>query len=270
MLIKGNPGGQVGSVSSLPPNQVFLAELITGIESSHIKHGVGSNYYSPSGMQCIRQMYYKRTGEPRDAVADNYGDIGCANTGTARHQHIQDALMYLSVGVSRFKYIDVAEYVKRKQAAGKCLQLTLGEKFGAEQQLIDTQRHIRFQCDGIIYDTQDKQFYLFEFKNQIAFKAVDKQSVDVAHHNQIAMYCAELDLNKAFVTYEDRNTCTLYVPEVFEVSDYEKARIYEVVDKCEGMVKNATVPARPTDLPSSTCRYCKYKSKCKADGKEGA
>lgn len=268
MLIKGNPGKAVNSAYNLPPNQVFLAELIVAIESSAVKHGAGSSFYSPSSMQCIRQMYYKRTGEPRDASPVNYGDVGCAATGTARHEHIQDALIYLSKGSSRFKYIDVAEYVNHKQRVGKCTQLILGPKLGAEQQLIDEKRHIRFQCDGIIYDIQDKEFYLFEFKNQISFKALNKQSVDVAHHNQVAIYCAELDLNKALVTYEDRNSCTLYVPEVFEVTDYEKARIYEKVDSCENMVKQAIIPARPDDLSSATCRYCNYKSKCKADGKE--
>lgn len=195
----------------------------------------------------------------------SYGDISAADTGTRRHEAIQEVLQYMTKQGGRFLYIDVARYVEERQRRGKCLQLVITGTHGAETELWDKQRDVKFRCDGIIYDTKDKEFYLFEFKNQISFKAAGKQCVDKAHYCQIACYCMELELNKAFVTYENRDDCTLYVPEIFVVSDYDKQMIQDKIDECENMAKHGIVPDKPSNLSPSDCRYCRYKSTCKSD-----
>ena len=261
----------MAGTSSCPPiNEIFLANVCNGIEDKSRKSGIPSDYYTPSGMGCIRSMYYKR----RKVVPDNsdiaYADISCADTGTRRHEAIQDVLIWMTEHNNRFMYIDVDNYVKQKQKRGKCIDLVVLGKSGAETSLLDKKRNIKFRCDGIIYDKIDKLFYLFEFKNQISFKASGKKEVDPAHYCQVNCYCAELDLDKALVTYENRDTGELYCPEVFKVSEYDKKLIMDKVDKCESFASKGTVPKRPTGLAAITCRYCDYKKTCKHDGSEGA
>lgn len=267
--------GRVGLVnkpvdSELPINTLFLNALTHSIEEERASTRPPSIAYSPSGMNCIRAMYYKRRGTIPDKDTTIYSDIGMANTGTGRHEDIQNALIYMTNHGGRFKYIDVGRYVEEKQKRGKCTQLKVTGKDGAETKLWDVERDVRFRCDGIIYDSKTAIFYLFEFKNQISNSAAGKACVDMKHHCQVDCYCAELDLKYALVTYENRDTCQLYVPEVYEVTEYAKIRALQKIDDCERMAKHGTVPARPTNLSPSDCNWCKYKSYCKQDGKDGA
>lgn len=268
MLIS-RPKKQAESTSSLPVNKIFEAAIKTAIEDRDISTArKPSRCYTPSGFNCIRNMYYKRTQTPMDKDPKAYGDVGGADTGTRRHEAIQDVLIWMTEHGTRFLYVDVETYVKKRQEQGRCLQLVIQDKFGAEVQLWDKDRDVKFRCDGIIYDKQDKKFYLFEFKNQISFKAAGKQSVDAAHKRQVTAYCYELDLEDAFVTYENRDTLELYVPEIYHVSEYDKQCLVNKIDECENFVKQCTVPAMPTNLSPSDCRFCNYRKTCKFDGKE--
>ena len=260
---------RVGAEESLPVNKIFEAALKTAIEDKDLEGArKPSRCYTPSGLNCIRNMYYKRMQTPMDKEPKSYGDVGGADTGTRRHEAIQEVLMWMTTKHNRFLYVDVETYVKKRQQQGRCLQLVIQGKFGAEVQLWDRQRDVKFRCDGIIYDTLEKQFYLFEFKNQISFKAVGKHAVDKAHYCQVVTYCAELDLDAALVTYENRDTLELYVPEIYKVTAYDKQCLMNKIDSCENYVKHLTVPAVPQDLAPGDCRYCNYRKTCKADGKE--
>lgn len=266
MLLRGHIG-QVKSKPDLSINEIFQAALTTGIEEMYrSKKRKPSKYYTPSGMNCIRSMYYKRRQVPMDKDDTSYGDIGGADTGTRRHEAIQEVLIWMTNQHGRFTYVDVDTYVKEKQKRGKCLNLVVQDHVGAEVALWDKDRDVKFRCDGILYDRVEKEFYLFEFKNQISFKAAGKQAVDKAHYSQVTMYCAELDLNKALVTYENRDTLQLYVPEVFEVTDYDKQVMLNRIDECENYAKLGKVPDRPSNLSPIDCRYCNYKKTCKIDG----
>lgn len=267
-LVKGRLG-KVGDDSSLKPNEAFLSALQSAIvghreASTHSP----SNKYSPSGLSCMRQMWYKRRGFPQSATLDSYMDVSMASTGTLRHEAIQEALLWMNQHSRRFLYIDVAEYVKKKQEQGKCLQLAVTGTHGAETALYDKERHISFRCDGIIYDALDKHFYLFEFKNQISYKAVDKAEVDVDHYAQVFCYCDELHLEDAFVVYENRDSGQLYIPEVFHVTEYNKQTIREKIDKCEHMAVAGILPERPKDISPKHCQWCRYRRQCAADGPE--
>lgn len=269
MLLKGNVG-PVKESSPLPANALFLAALTTSIEDKELsRNRKPSKSYSPSGLNCIRQMFYKRMQTPMDKHPVAYTDTGMADTGTRRHEAIQEVLIYMSQQKSsRFLYIDVATYISEKQKRGKCVNLTVTGVYGAETALWDKQRDIKFRCDGIIYDKVTEKFYLFEFKNQISFKAAGKPSVDAEHYNQIITYCALLDLNEAFVVYENRDTCELYCPEVYVVNDYDKAQLLSRIDECEKYVTNCKRPPVPTDAVSlGSCKWCNYKQQCAFDAK---
>ena len=270
MKLSGNNKVSSPKTASLPINYEFLNYLKTYIEEyrTHSSH-IPSIYYSPSSLNCIRQMYYKRTGTNVDIIEDNYSSIGMADTGTRRHEAIQDVLVYMNSKHSRFLYIDVDRFISERQKRGKCLTLQVKGKCGAETAVFDTKRNVSFRVDGIIYDIRNKQFYLFEFKNQISFKASKKSEVDQAHKNQVHCYCALLELDKALVVYENRDNCELYCPEVLEVTDYEKLSILNLLDKCESFVNENKVPPVPEDVSNITCNYCNYKSTCRQDLRGG-
>lgn len=270
MLLKGKTGLLTNNKSTETPiNTLFLEALQQGIEQQRASKRLPSNAYTPSGMNCIRQMFYKRSKYVPDPPTSTYSDIGMAQTGTDRHEDIQNALLYMTSHGSRFLYVDVETYVRKRQEQGKCLQLEVRGKDGAETALYDKDRNVSFRCDGIIYDKVTKEFYLFEFKNQISSTAAGKVCVDAKHYCQVNCYCAELCLSKALVTYENRDTCQLYVPEIFEVTDYDKASIMSKIDECENFVIHSNVPPRPDNLTSSECRWCNYRSYCKLHGAEG-
>lgn len=273
MLLKGKVGPvNLSKQAELPVNALFLAVLTTSIEDMSVSSSrKPSTNYSPSGLNCIRQMYYKRVCTPPDKEPCSYMDVGMSDTGTRRHEAIQQVLLWMNTQNKRFVYIDVATYIQEKQKRGKCLNIVVQGTFGAETALYDKERKVAFRCDGIIYDTVGKKFYLFEFKNQISFKAAGKQSVDSVHHNQVVTYCALLDLDSAFVVYENRDTCELYCPEVYEVSEYDKQQVLNKIDTCESYVKKGQPPAVPSDSVSSgSCKWCIYKRTCAADAQKEA
>ena len=269
MLLKGKLGKVGSNPSSLPIEQVFLASVKIAIEEQNKKRKPPSKFYSPSAMNCMRQMYYKRIGVIPDEEDTPYSNVSMADTGTRRHEAIQEALEFMTKdSQSRFCYVDVSEYVKRKQSHGKCLDLVILGKQGAETMLLHKRLGINFRCDGIIVDKQEKKFYLFEFKNQISFKASGKQTVDKQHLSQVITYCALLDLNDAFVVYENRDTCELYCPQTLHVSEYDKQTLIGRVNQCESFVVNKQVPTPDYNIVSaSDCNYCRYKSTCRKDGR---
>lgn len=258
--------GRVPSNETLPANEAFLCALGEAIvgERNETNHAPSTDY-TPSGLNCIRQMWYKRRRTAPEPSADNYQDVGASATGIARHEAIQSALLYMNQHSNRFLYIDVSEYVNKKHESGKCLDVVVTGMSGAETKLYDKKRHINFRCDGIIYDSRDKHFYLFEFKNQISYKAADKLSVDTAHYCQVHCYCAELDLDDAFVVYENRDTCQLYIPEILHVTPYNKQAILSKIDECEKLAISGTLPARP-QMSAKECQWCRYRKQCRADG----
>lgn len=245
-----------------PLNRVFLQDVMMAIEDHKKKNSrTPSKTYKPSSMKCMRQMYFMRSGAPTDVTVDPYNSIGMADTGTRRHEAIQEVLLAMSGMGYDWEYVDVAEYVKRKQGEGKCLNLIVKDKRGAETHLTDSLLNTSFMCDGILLYKPTGEYVLFEFKNQISFKADGKQAVDEEHHNQVVAYCAELDLTKALVLYENRDNCSLYCPELFVVTDEMKSQFYDRIFECEGYVERMIAPPKVED--KKVCRWCKYKTECR-------
>lgn len=215
----------------------------------------------------MRQMYFTRIGAETDGTPSDYQSIGMADTGTRRHEAIQEVLLKMEQLGYDWRYLDVAEYVKRKQALGKCLTLEVLGSAGAETHLRDTALHMSFRCDGIIEQISTGNRYLFEFKNQTSFKFRGKECVDDAHVDQVVCYCTLLDLSKALVLYENRDVTELACPEVFLVTEEMKQRLcVNKILECEGYVERLIPPPKHKD--TSPCKWCNYKNACaKAGGR---
>ena len=72
-----------------------------------------------------------RIGETPDDSRTEYNAIGMADTGTRRHVAIQDVLEDMEELGYDWRYLDVEEYLNRKWAEGKCLDIQVVGKRGA-------------------------------------------------------------------------------------------------------------------------------------------
>jgi hypothetical protein len=231
-------------------------------------------------------MYFTRTQESRDASRTEYNAVGMADTGTRRHVAIQEVLLKMEEHGYDWRYLDVGEYLEKKWAEQKCLDIEIRGKYGAETHLFHKTLLISFMCDGIMERISTGQCFLFEFKNQISFKFSTKQDdyeiikdslgnrvevkkidgpqIDSAHINQVACYGYCLDLDYALVLYENRDNCTLEVPELFEITKERKEDVVSRILECEGYVERLIPPPKTEDTKS--CRWCAYATACKRAG----
>ena len=254
------------AVIKQPLNKAFLTDLMSAIELREQKHRrKPSQWYKPSSFVCLRQMYFMRIGEIPDETRTEYCGIGMADTGTRRHEAIQEVLQEMEELGYDWRYLDVAEYLKRKQAEGKCLDIEVVGKRGAETKLFHKTLSISFMCDGIVERISTGQCYLFEFKNQVSFKFNGKEKVDAEHIDQVSTYCMALDLDQVFVMYENRDTCNLECPELLDVTDEMKQRQVNKVLECESYVERLIPP--PAHENTKPCRWCQYATACKKAGK---
>jgi hypothetical protein len=247
----------------LPANKKFAVDLMRTLElDSKSNTRKPSKYYKPSSLKCMRNMYFTRTSAPVDVAPEEYTMIGMADTGTHRHEAIQTALINMPNYGFDWKYLDVAKYVEDKQKFGKCRNLVVKGTQGAETHLIDTVLNLSFRCDGIIRRISTNEDFLFEFKNVTSFKynTIDNSALE-QHYNQVICYCTALDLDKAFITYENRDTCNIDVPEIFEVTPDMKNWLVGFISECEGYVSRMIAPPKCED--TKVCRYCPYKTICK-------
>ena len=204
-----------------------------------------------------------RLSTPMDDSTSDYMSVGMADTGTRRHEAIQDALEYLSETGGTWKYIDVAAYIAQKQSDGKLLNLVVKGKIGSETALFDKVLQVSFRCDGILQHLETGKYYLFEFKNQVSFKFKDKLSADIDHMLQLEMYCYELDLNETIILYENRDLCELSAFLV-KVTESQKQEAVSKILSCEEYVKKLLPP--PVNPTPNLCKWCKYTTECRKHG----
>ena len=218
----------------------------------------GSNYYKPSSMNCLRLMYFIRTEAQEDDGFKDSELIGMADTGTKRHESIQTVLSNMKEMGYDWEYVDVAEYIKQKQAQKKCEGLVVSGKSGNETHLVDNNLKVSFLCDGILRYVPDDTYYLFEMKNVVSFKfnKVTQEPLE-QHKRQVECYCALLDLDNVLMLYENRDICQLKCVS-YTVSQEMKESIISRLVECEEYVKASIIP--PKD--SEDCQYCSFKSAC--------
>lgn len=254
------------AVMKQPLNKAFLTDLMTAIETNDQKcRRKPSQTYKPSSFVCLRQMYFMRIGETPDESRSEYNAIGMADTGTRRHVAIQEVLEKMEKLGYDWRYLDVEEYIKHKQAEGKCLDIEVRGKRGAETRLFHKTLQISFMCDGIVQRISTGRCYLFEFKNQVSFKYADKEKVDAEHIDQVSTYCMALDLDECLVLYENRDICTLECPELLEITPEMKQNQVNKILECESYVERLIPP--PAHNSTKPCRWCKYETACKKAGK---
>ena len=243
----------------------FLQDVKDAISKyDYVNRHMPSKTYKPSCLGCSRMMYYMRKGYEQDDKISEYQGIGMADTGTRRHVAIQEVLEHMSELGFPWKYLDVGEYLEEKHRNGELLDTKVTDYRGHECHLMNEDLHISCMCDGILRNTETDEDYLFEFKNQISFKAQLRDEIDKSHYNQIIAYSTLLGLDKVLMLYENRDTCELKAPPVYAVTEKDKEDFIATIKRTESLVIEGIVPAAQKN--SGMCKWCNYSTQCKKDG----
>jgi CRISPR/Cas system-associated exonuclease Cas4 (RecB family) len=242
--------------TDVPVEQQFLSDLKRSIELEDIKTArKPSQTYKPSGMNCIRSMYYQVMGAEVEPDS-NYVMVGICEAGTDRHERIQNAISAMKSNGFDCEYIDVAEYVKSR---GLDEYLDIVDKCGNETKLYDRNRNISFLCDGII--KYQSKYYIVEFKTESSFKWRDRKSVDPKHFNQARTYSLELQLEDVIFIYINRDIVDMKAY-MYHVEQSERDGIIDLIRTCQGYVDKQELPPKPDDATDRKCAYCNYKDLC--------
>ena len=94
----------------------FISDLIyTMEEEDRGAVRTPSQSFKPSGISgCIRSLYYQLMGIAPDDTDSGVNLIGICESGTDRHERIQDYIAKMNKHDINCKWLDVGEYLKQK------------------------------------------------------------------------------------------------------------------------------------------------------------
>lgn len=245
--------------SSLPPEKDFIQDLKRSIEIDQTKEKrKPSKYYKPSGMNCIRAMYYTRLGKKQDDDGGSYVMWGICNSGTDTHERVQKAVANMQENDMDCEWIDVGEYVKQRGLK----DIEVQYQSGMETKLKHKKLHLSFLCDGLI--RYKNHYYILELKTESSRKWYNREGVDESHFMQATCYSTALGIDEVLFVYINRDIFDLK-PFLFLVTDEMKMDLVGYIDTCEQHVKDLKVPKKPENIARKTCEYCAYKNQCRKD-----
>lgn len=240
----------------------FLSDLKRSIELTAKKESrQPSQTYKPSGMNCIRSMYYQVMGvecidEP------NFTNIGICASGSDIHERIQQAVIDMQSNGMDCEYINVAEYVRSRDLLDIDIVAEPDFENGRyETKLYNRKYNMSFLCDGII--RYKSKYYILELKTEASFKWQTRSAVDPKHYKQGIAYSLNLELNEVIFVYINRDVLDMKAF-MFEVNDDMRQSLIDLVTECQGYVDRKIVPPKP-DMGKYGCRFCGYKSICDKD-----
>lgn len=254
-LVKGS------TEEGVADSQRFLLELESSIEKTENKRHQksGTLAYKPSSMNCVRMMYYSMTDAAKDEQAADCGLIGICESGTDRHERIQEAVCDMKANGYDCEYIHVHNYLEEN----KLPDLEIIEQKGYETKLWHKTLNLRFMCDGII--KYRGKYYILEIKTESSFKWQPRAGVDSSHYTQACTYSHVFGIPDVMFLYENRDTCAkkcfIYTPTKEEISEL----VLDKIADCNRHLEENRVPSIPTNISAKTCRYCLYKTVCKGN-----
>lgn len=249
------------ATTQMPIENQFVADLKAAIEKQDFQNArKPSKSYKPSSMTCIRNMYFQVTGTIADEDRSNACLVGICETGTDRHERIQQAVSDMKALGIDCEYIDVAEFIKLR----KLKHLEVKFKTGFETKLYYKDLNMSFMCDGII--KYKGQYYILEIKTESIYKWQSRTDVAEDHYDQGTAYSVAFGINQVLFLYENRDNCDKKAY-VFNVTDEMKLNLVSKIEECDGYVKRLIPPPLPAIVPKKACQYCKYKGSCRKAGK---
>lgn len=250
--------------AELPPEQSFLSDLRRSIELTDEKNRrEGSKTYKPSGMNCMRQSYYVITGAKADETNASNVLVGICESGTDRHERIQQAVLDMKSNGMDCEYINVADFVKSRNL--DYLDIVKEPDFANkdyETKLYHKTLNMSFLCDGII--RYHNHYYILEIKTENSSKFFNRQGVDHSHYRQATAYSIAFGIDEVVFLYECRDNCDKKAY-MFTVTDDMKQELIGYIEECDSYIKSFKVPPKPENVMRKTCSYCQYKNQCGKD-----
>ena len=252
------------NVEELSVEQQFLNDLKASIELQDKKESrKPSQTYKPSSMHCIRNMYYQVTGAEGKAETSSCELIGICESGTDRHERLQEAVLKMKNNNIDCEYINVAKYVREHEL--DYLDIVKEPNFENgyyETKLYHKELNMSFLCDGIV--KYKGKYFILEIKTETSNKFWDRQGVNPDHILQGTAYSEAFNISKVLFVYECRDNCSkkAYILNVTE--DMRKALV-DKIKECDGYVERQIPPPIPEDIAKKACAYCGYVELCKGD-----
>lgn len=247
-----------------PIEQCFLNDLKRSIELTERNNSrLPSQTYKPSGMNCIRQSYYQIKGYEPDRDDTSSALVGICESGTDRHERIQQDVINMWHNGMDCMYINVADFVRSRQLND--LEIVKEPDFANkeyETKLYNKKYNISFLCDGII--KYKNKYYILEIKTENSYKFMGRTGVDPSHHNQAIAYSLSFGIDDVLFVYENRDICDKKAF-MFNVTDEMRNKLISYITNCNNYIENDIVPNKPNDVPKKTCSYCLYKKYCEVD-----
>lgn len=251
------------ATAKLSPEEAFLKDLERSIELTDEKNRrLPSLTYKPSGMQCIRAMYYQVSGKEPDVQGSTYCLVGICNSGSDIHQRVQQSVLDMRENGIDCEYINVAEYVRSRNL--DYLDIVKEPNFEAgdyETKLFNKTLNMSFLCDGII--KYQGKYYILELKTEASFKWQNRTGVDDKHYHQAVAYALNFNIDDVLFVYINRDVLDMKAY-MFHVTDDMKQDLVGLIEECDGYVKRMIAPPKP-ELPKKICAYCSYKERCQKE-----
>lgn len=235
----------------------FLNEFIRTIEGD-VEEWPPTRTYKPSSIGgCIRNIFYQMTSAELDGTPTDYMGIGIGESGTDRHEKLQNYVMKMKEQGFDWEWVDVAKYLQEHPVDGTVVMKQTGNETKCHSNIYN----LRFMCDGII--KHDDEYYILEIKTESTYKFDNHDSPFQAHKMQAACYSLALGIEQVIFLYENRDILQKKAFLV-EVTDDMLDEVIDKIAECNEYISSDIVPPK-SDLPKD-CQYCKYKRQCRRDG----
>lgn len=224
-------------------------------ENSEYQAGV----YRPSSLGgCFRKQYYQAENAEQDSHVDKTIElIGMAESGTDRHERLQNTVQKMeSLGMDVI-WVDPNEWARNRAPKGT----KVVRQEGNEVRFENTVLNLFFKCDGII--KFKGTYFIMEFKTEVSFKYRGRTSPDPKHIKQASAYSLGLGIDKIMFIYENRDMLQKK-PFVHTVTDAERSEVIQEIETVETYRKLKKLPPMTTN--ENDCNYCTFRNICKIAG----
>lgn len=247
------------AADDVPSPASFVADLTACVERNTQKEQRGpSTHYKPSSLNCIRNMYFQRIGQPIDPSNANAGLVRIGESGTDAHLRIQNWICKMKDVDIDCEYVDIEQFINQRN-----LPLVIREKRDYEVKLFNPELNMSFLTDGII--RYKKRYFIFEYKTESMYKWQNRTGVASEHENQGISYSLNFNLDDVLFLYEARDTCS-WKSFLYNVTDsMREERVIKPIKLCEEYVAKKEVPPKPI-VNKKDCRYCPYVRSCQLAG----
>lgn len=221
------------------------------------RHRPPSKTYKPSSLGgCMRRVYFEITGAPIDPNPDIDPDfVSIAESGTDRHERIQQHIINMQKHGIEVEWVDVEEYLKLYPQPGT----RVVERKGYEYKMRNDIFNMSFMCDGII--KFKGEYYILEIKTEASFKWNGRTDAEEKHKVQAAAYSTAFGIDKVMFIYEQRDFCKKKVL-VIEITDTDRdEKVIDYIHTVDGYVERKEVP--PKTEKKNECRYCPFTKECR-------